>query len=464
VETLKQRNAILEGENEKLRRAREDLEDDYERLQTKHHNMKKELSAKRGGKMGRSTEPKDEGAKLNPQTQQPKRTDDQLQIVPNPSTISTHTIMTTTGVTTSATGAALGYITDPEHHIAPHMDKSNEVKLPFDLESENAGSSRSKRHQSVVQQPNKLHHGGNTRDGHMTTGLEQPSEEEFATDEDIDDDYEEMTVRGRKSKKCPGVVPDDHQVTNLRKGSKAKLHKTGDSKQGTGRAACSSESLKKRQHDSDDEDDDDFELRTKRRKTASRGTAAVTRASVQQNGKDGAAKTGRNTNNSRSSFLDNNSSSNRALGTAKVTKQRSTNNSLAQLIDDHLTATIGSLPQPASSHVSGAVANTPQPLSRPAATPAGRDRPVGWSNQEMAALIALVRAHREQPVRPDGQKGVVLHDAKLFDLMSTQMRQQYNFNRTGGACKNAWNRFGRRQSGIDNRKIPRPTQMATSLQ
>ena len=236
--------------------------------------------------------------------------------------------------------------------------------------------------------------------------------------------------------------------------------------------------------DSDDSDDESFNPGPQGRRSGLPHKAG--RASLAPKSNQTISKTGRPTNNSQAGFLD-------AFGLSSLTSNSrntlgvfgsgsATNKSMSGFMDDESDVALSDIPKTtfssaatqattlttstAANPTQAAAAGTTLTTStsaNPTQTAAASRKPQAWSNAELQALIALVGAHRNAPIGPNGKKPEVLHDVRLFELMSRQLRAQ-GIDRSAGACKNEWNRRGRQASGIDNRKISNPNQMATSLQ
>jgi hypothetical protein len=253
-----------------------------------------------------------------------------------------------------------------------------------------------------------------------------------------------------------------------------------------GANTCRTQKLaKKRYQDgSDDSDDESFNPGTQGRRLGLPRNAGLNSFAPKAN--QTIAKTGRRTNNSQAGFLD-------ALGLSSLTSNSrntlgvlgsgNTSNSTSDYMDDKSDASASAIPQatfsssatPDPTLATSTAANPIQPAAatsatlitattaNPTQTASASHKPKPWSNAETQALIGLVAAHRNPPVGPNGRKPEILHDVRLFELMSHQLRLQ-GIDRSAGACKNEWNRRGRQLSGIDNRKVPNPKQMATSLQ
>lgn len=354
------------------------------------------------------------------------------------------------------------------------------------------------------------------RRGHVETmkdaekAAKKRSHDTYKEERDDDDDSAEEPSfkRHRFAAKAPARAVEGHK---------------GGQKTSTSRCRPNKLAKKKYHERSDDSDDESFipdpkGIRSRISRNGGRGSLAP-RASQTT------TKTGRCTNNSQASFLDtlgldslpsgsNNTPAVSGLGSA-------TSNTISRSFDDRSdaaasdtheatfsttaapattfsTAMLANPPQVATALdtsttanpiqttatlTASTVANTNQPGTNLAAvystqiaitlaaptlantTPAAaaNRRTQGWSNTELQALITLVTAHRNAPARPNGQAAVILHDVRLFELMSHQLAAQ-GIHRSAGACKNEWNRRGRQLSGIDNRKIANPSQMATSLQ
>lgn len=255
----------------------------------------------------------------------------------------------------------------------------------------------------------------------------------------------------------------------------------------TGANTCGPQKLAKKKHQegSDDLDDESFDPASQGRRSRLPRNAACTSLAPKANQIN--SKTGRRTNNSQAGFLDAfglsslTSSSKNTLGV--FSSGNATNTSMSGFMDDESDASASDIPRaafssaatPAPTLTTSAAANLTQAAAatsitlttatpvNPTPTAAASRRPKPWSNAELQALIALVGAHRNAPVGLNGKKPEVLHDVRLFELMSRQLRAQ-GIDRNAGACKNEWNRRGRQASGIDNRKIANPNQMATSIQ
>ena len=255
----------------------------------------------------------------------------------------------------------------------------------------------------------------------------------------------------------------------------------------TGANTCGPQKLAKKKHQegSDDSDDESFDPAPQGRRSRLPRNAACTSLAPKAN--QTIAKTGRRTNNSQAGFLDAfglsslTSSSKNTLGV--FSSGNATNTSMSGFMDDESDASTSDIPRAAFSsaaipaptlttfgaaNITRAAAATSTTLTtatpvNPTPIAAASRKPKPWSNAELQALIALVGAHRNAPVGLNGKKPEVLHDVRLFELMSRQLRAQ-GIDRSAGACKNEWNRRGRQASGIDNRKIANPNQMATSIQ
>lgn len=331
-----------------------------------------------------------------------------------------------------------------------------------------------------------------TKDPEKTAKKRQRDTYDEDEDSDEDSDVEPPFKRHRSA------VPASGRALEGQKGGR----KTGASTCGTQKLA-----KKKHQEDSDDSDDESFNPGPQGRRSGLPRSAG--RTSLAPKANQTIAKTGRRTNNSQAGFLD-------AFGLSSLTSNTrntlgvlgsgsATNNSMSGFMDDKLDAPTSAIPQanfssaaiPAPTLTTSAAANPIQAAAATsttltsataanlaanptqtaaatttltAATPtnpiqaaAASRRSKPWSNAETQALIALMAAHCNPPIGPDGRKPEILHDVRLFELMSRQLRLQ-GFERSPGACKNEWNRRGRPTSGIDNRKVPNPKQMATSLQ
>jgi hypothetical protein len=274
----------------------------------------------------------------------------------------------------------------------------------------------------------------------------------------------------------------------------------------TGANTCGTQILAKKRHqeDSDDSDDESFDPAPQGCRSGLPRNAGCTLLAPKAN--QTIAKTGRRTNNSQAGFLE-------VFGLSSLTSNsrntlgvfgsaNATNNSMSGFMDDGSDPSTSAIPQatlssaatPGPTWTTSTAANSIQtaaaiaatlttatpanPIQTAAATSttlttatpanpthaaAASRRSKPWSHAEIQALIALMAAHRNPPVGPNGRKPEILHDVRLFELMSRQLALQ-GIDRSAGACKNEWNRRGRQVSGIDNRKIPNPKQMATSLQ
>jgi hypothetical protein len=270
--------------------------------------------------------------------------------------------------------------------------------------------------------------------------------------EDEDEDSEEPPFKRHRS-----TAPASGRAVEGRKGGRK-----------TGANTCGTEGVakKKYQEDSDHSDDESFNPGPKSRRSCLPRNAG--RRSIAPIANQTIAKTGRRTNNSQAGFLDTfglsslTSNSRKTLGVFR--SGSATNNSMSGFTDDESDATTSDIPQVtfSSAVTTATILNSSTPANPTQAAATSRKAP-GWTDRELQALIALVRAHRNAPVGLNGKKPEVLHDVRLFELMSRQLRAQ-GINRSAGACKNEWNRRGRQASGIDNRKVPNPRQMATSIQ
>jgi hypothetical protein len=98
------------------------------------------------------------------------------------------------------------------------------------------------------------------------------------------------------------------------------------------------------------------------------------------------------------------------------------------------------------------------PIS-PKAVKRGRGTP--WTDEEKNALVEIVRTHVEG-VKAGSHNDV--HDVKLWVALRGELQRIYQIERGAQACRMVWNRELRESSGIDERRHPDPTQLATSLQ
>ncbi|KAL3424779.1 hypothetical protein PVAG01_04060 [Phlyctema vagabunda] len=87
----------------------------------------------------------------------------------------------------------------------------------------------------------------------------------------------------------------------------------------------------------------------------------------------------------------------------------------------------------------------------------GRNRRGAWTAAEMTALCDAIVNRRNLEANNHGAPRLV--DVSLFRHVAQELAAQ-GINRTFGACKNQWSRFGRLQFGIDERL---PTNKARSL-
>jgi len=95
----------------------------------------------------------------------------------------------------------------------------------------------------------------------------------------------------------------------------------------------------------------------------------------------------------------------------------------------------------------------------PKAAKRGRGTP--WTEDEKNALVEIVRTHVDGV--KSGRRNDV-HDVKLWVALREELQRVYNIERGAQACRMVWNRELRESSGIDERRHPDPTQLATSLQ
>jgi hypothetical protein len=104
-----------------------------------------------------------------------------------------------------------------------------------------------------------------------------------------------------------------------------------------------------------------------------------------------------------------------------------------------------------------------QPKANRASGSNFNSKPKGWSTTEKDALATEMRLYKEENSNKPSKD--LLHDAKLFEYMSSQLARKYGIHRSGNGCKNEWNRRGREQSGIENRiKTKSRSKMSTSVQ
>jgi hypothetical protein len=302
---------------------------------------------------------------------------------------------------------------------------------------------------------------------------------------DESEDNEEDSEEEPPFKRYRSTAPPLGRTVEGRKGSRK-----------PGANTCGFDNLAKKKHQEifDESDDESFNPGPPGRQSRFSGNAG--RDSIAPKANQPIAKTGRRTNNSQAGFLDTfgldslTSSSRNTLDvfssgsvtsnstymgdesgaataetpqgtfstatTAATTLNATTLANSTQIATTLTTPTVANPTQTATTLASPTPANT-------ARTPAASRRAQGWSHAELQVLIGLVGAHRNAPIGPNGKRPDILHDVRLFELMSRQLAAQ-GIHRSTGACKNEWNRRGRQLSGIDNRKIANPSQMATSLQ
>ncbi len=315
------------------------------------------------------------------------------------------------------------------------------------------------------------------------TAMKRQRENYEENEEDEDDDEEPPFKRHRSAAPAPSLG----RALESRKGGRK-----------SGVNTCGPEKMAKKKHQdrSDDSEDESFNPGPQGRRSGfSRGAG---RAKLAPNVNQTITKTGRRTNNSQAGFLDAfelGSLTSRTANTIGVFQSGSTTTKpMSAVMDDELDASTSDTPHasfsnaatPVTTLVTTTLPNPPQTATtlntstaanptqtatnlaasapaNPAQAAAASRRAKGWTNTELQALIALVRAHHNAPIGPNGKRPEILHDVRLFELMSRQLQAQ-GINRSAGACKNEWNRRGRQASGIDNRKIANPSQMATSLQ
>jgi hypothetical protein len=302
---------------------------------------------------------------------------------------------------------------------------------------------------------------------------------------DESEDNEEDSEEEPSFKRYRSNAPPPGRTVKGRKGSRK-----------PGANTCGFDNLAKKKHQEifDESDDESFNPGSPGRQSCFSGNAG--RTSIAPKANQPIAKTGRRTNNSQAGFLDTfglNSLTSSSRNTLDVFGSGSANSNSTYMGDGSGAATaeapqgtfsIATTPattlntttlenstQIATTLTTPTVANptqtattlaSPSPANT-ARTPAASRRAQGWSHAELQVLIGLVGAHRNAPIGPDGKRPEILHDMRLFELMSRQLGAQ-GIHRSAGACKNEWNRRGRQLSGIDNRKIANPSQMATSLQ
>ena len=103
------------------------------------------------------------------------------------------------------------------------------------------------------------------------------------------------------------------------------------------------------------------------------------------------------------------------------------------------------------------------PTRSPQATEVKTVKKKEWNKEEYTAIETALRALRAEEASRgvSGLKGV--RDIKLWTRISKELGQQ-GINRSYSACKNYWSRYGRVRSKFDERAIPIPGQLATSLQ
>jgi hypothetical protein len=311
--------------------------------------------------------------------------------------------------------------------------------------------------------------GGSTsgKSGYAKTAMKR-QRETYGEDEDSD---EESPFKRHRS-----AVPASSRAVEGQKGGRK-----------MGANSCGTRKLAKKKHQEGPDDPDDESFNSGPQGYRSGRSHNADRTSLVPKANQIIAKTGRRTNNSQASFLDGfelsslTSNSRNTLG--MFGSGSAPNNFMSSFIDDqsdastsaNLQATFSSAATLAPTLTTSAVVNPIQAVVAPSTTlntatatnptqgAVASRKPKRWSNAETQALIALVAAHRNPPVGPNGRKSEILHDVRLFELMSCQLSLQ-GINRSSGACKNEWNRRVRQLSGIDNRKVPNPKQMATSLQ
>jgi hypothetical protein len=402
---------------------------------------------------------------------------------------------------TQVTSASLLVGNTPDEYHSPHGHPKHE--RGGNLRQSEAPSSRSQPLRKVAGATVGETSG---RNGHAKTMKNQENtakkrqrdtyDEDWVDDDDADE--QPSFKRHGASAKAPGRAVEDQ--INGRK---------------TAGETCGPNKLaqKKRQESPVDSTNESFKIRPQ--SSRSRISRNGGRSSVAQRTSQTIAKTGRRTNNSQAGFLDtvglnflpfNSRDTPDVFGSGSAPS-----NTMSGFMDDGSdvassetpeatfyttavpattfgTSTLTNTPQTATTSNASTITNLPQlgttvttstavnpaqaAITLAAPAPAntntarvavGNRRAQGWSNAELQALIALMRAHRNAPVGPNGQAPVILHDVRLFQLMSRQLAAQ-GIHRTPGACKNEWNRRGRQLSGIDNRKFANPSQMATSLQ
>jgi hypothetical protein len=85
-----------------------------------------------------------------------------------------------------------------------------------------------------------------------------------------------------------------------------------------------------------------------------------------------------------------------------------------------------------------------------------RATPRAWLEYEKAATITLMR-------RVVGEFPTNFTEWR-FEEISKRLMSRFGVDRSAKSVKNFWNREGRQRSGLDERKKPRPEQMATGVQ
>lgn len=84
-----------------------------------------------------------------------------------------------------------------------------------------------------------------------------------------------------------------------------------------------------------------------------------------------------------------------------------------------------------------------------------------WTEHEKACLIDVMVSHAAAVA--DGSRAAV-YDTVLWELVERRLRAEHGVDRGAQACRMTWNRGLREFTGIDERRRPDPSRMATSLQ
>lgn len=93
---------------------------------------------------------------------------------------------------------------------------------------------------------------------------------------------------------------------------------------------------------------------------------------------------------------------------------------------------------------------------QPEATVKPKKQDKSWTAHERDLVRALM-----QEVLAEGQVNLT---EKKWEVISDRLASRYGFRRSNTSIKNYWNRQGRAQTGVDERRKPNPTKLTTSVQ